>query len=53
MLKIERRAIDPICPYCEAPLKKLILVKRGFFTINRVFCCPHCRKILGISSGTQ
>jgi hypothetical protein len=53
MLKIERRAIDPICPHCEVPLKKLIQVKRRFFALNRVFCCPHCRKILGFSSGTQ
>jgi len=28
-------------------------VKKGFFAINRVFCYPHCRKIVGISAGTQ
>ncbi len=53
MVEIEKEDIDPICPHCEKVLKKLIEVKRGWFSINRVFCCPHCHKIVGISAGAQ
>ena len=53
MVKIEKEDIDPICPFCEAPLDRLVEVKRGWFSINRVFCCPLCRKIVGISAGAQ
>ena len=53
MVKIEKQAIDPVCPYCEKKLRKLIEVNRGWFSINRVFCCPHCHKIVGMSAGAQ
>ena len=53
MVKIETKQIKPICPFCEKEVEKLIEVKRGWFTINRVFCCPHCRKIVGLSAGAQ
>jgi len=52
-VKIETKDITPVCPFCEKEVKKLIEVKRGMFKINRVFCCPHCNKIVGISAGAQ
>ena len=52
-VRIDKEDIDPICPHCQMLLQRLIQVKRGFFAVNRVFCCPHCRKILGISAGAQ
>lgn len=53
MVKIEKEEITPVCPFCEKKVERLIEVRRGWFTINRVFCCPHCHKIVGLSSGTQ
>ncbi len=50
-IKIEKEEIVPVCPYCEAALQKLIEVKRGWFSVNKVFCCPHCHKIIGIAAG--
>jgi len=52
-VRIDKEDIDPICPHCQMLLQRLIQVKRGFFAVNRVFCCPHCRKVLGISAGAQ
>ncbi len=52
-MKIDREEIDPICPHCEMRVTRLIQVRRGFFAVNRVFCCPHCRKIVGIRAGAQ
>jgi len=51
MIDIKRTEITPICPYCEQEVQELIQVKRGWFAINRVFCCPHCRKIIGMTAG--
>ena len=51
MVKIDVEKIRPKCPYCEAQIDRLIEVKRGFFAINRVLCCPACHKIVGISAG--
>jgi len=53
MVKIEKKQIEPVCPFCEKTVKKLIEVKRGWFAINRVFCCPHCSKIVGTAAGAQ
>lgn len=50
-LKIEQADITPICPHCDKEIEKLIEVSRGFMSINRVFCCPNCHKIVGVSSG--
>ena len=52
MVKIEKEDIRPVCPHCEATVDRLLEVHRGWFTINRVFCCPHCHKIVGISAFT-
>jgi len=49
-VKIEKKDIVPICPFCEKEVNKLVEVKRGWFSINNVFCCPHCKKIIGISA---
>jgi len=51
MVKISSENIVPICPFCEKKIEKLIEVKRGFFSINRVFCCPECHKIIGTAAG--
>ncbi|MFY0651265.1 MAG: hypothetical protein JXQ96_04495 [Cyclobacteriaceae bacterium] len=50
-LKIEREDIEPVCPYCEKKVTRLVEVKRTFFDITRVICCPECHKILGITDG--
>jgi len=49
MVKVEKKDIKPICPHCEAPLSKLVLVDMGWFATHRVYCCPHCRKVLGMA----
>ena len=51
MVRIERQDIVPLCPYCEKKVEKLIQVSRSWFAINRVLCCPHCKKIVGTSAG--
>jgi len=51
--QIANEEIKPKCPLCEKELGKLIEVYRGWFSINRVFCCPECRKIVGMSAGRQ
>ena len=51
MVDVEKEDITPVCPHCEQELKKIIEVNRGFFSVVRVYCCPHCRKVLGVASG--
>lgn len=54
MVKIKKESIRPVCPFCENELDNLVEVKSDNFlslSINRVFCCPICRKILGLSAG--
>ncbi len=51
MVRIEKEEVRPVCPFCEMTVDRLIEVKRGWFSVNRVFCCPHCRKIVGLTSG--
>jgi hypothetical protein len=51
MTKIEKENIKPVCPHCEKEVKKLIEVSRNWFAVNRVFCCPHCHKIVGRTVG--
>ena len=51
---IKKEDINPIYSFCEREVDQLIEVKRdGWFSINRVFCCPHCNKIVGLSAGAQ
>ncbi len=49
-MKTERKDIQPRCPHCEARIKELVVVKNGWFADHRVYCCPECEKIIGISS---
>lgn len=50
-MKIEKEEITPICPHCSMPMDRLVQVKgSSFFVTHRVFCCPHCRKVVGVSS---
>ena len=53
MVRIEKNDLTPVCPHCEKDVDTLVEVKRGWFSINRVFCCPHCRKIVGMAAGMQ
>jgi len=48
-LKTEKREIKPICPHCETEVDRLIEVKDGWFTDKRVYCCPQCKKIVGVN----
>ncbi len=41
-VKIESKDITPICPFCEKKVDKLIEIKRGWFSVNRVFCWHKC-----------
>lgn len=50
-MKITKKKITPVCPHCEEKLTELILVVGGWFDVNRVYCCPHCKKIVGMSAG--
>ncbi len=48
-MKTEKKDIKPICPFCESELDRLLEVKDGWFSDKRVYCCPKCRKILGVN----
>lgn len=52
MVDVEKEDITPVCPHCEKDLDKIVEVDRGFFSVARVYCCPHCRKVIGVSSGS-
>jgi len=52
MVKLEKKEIKPKCPHCEKEVDKLIEVDRGWFSINKVFCCPHCLKIVGMAAAS-
>jgi len=53
-MKAERKDIDPKCPYCEARIEHVVVVKakswREIFADQRVCCCPECEKILGVAN---
>jgi len=42
--------ITPICPHCDQEIRKLLVVPLDEYNVNRVFCCPHCRKIIGTAA---
>jgi hypothetical protein len=48
-MKTEKREIKPICPHCNKEVDRLVEVKREWFADKRVYCCPHCHKIVGIN----
>jgi hypothetical protein len=47
----ERDDFVPVCPYCEMQLDHLVARRTNSTLINKrlVHCCPHCRKVLGVS----
>lgn len=51
MIELEERPNDtPICPHCEAPVKKLFFQLVSKFLGRRyVYFCQACKKILGVS----
>ena len=48
-MKAEKKDITPVCPHCEQRVEKLVVVKSGWFTDYRVYCCPYCEKIVGVN----
>ena len=53
MVQIEKQEFTPKCPHCERTVEKLVEVDRGWFFVQRVFCCPHCQKIVGMTAGAS
>ena len=49
VMKSEKKDIKPVCPHCEARVEKLVEVKHGWFATHKVYCCPKCEKIVGVS----
>ena len=46
----EKRDVSPICPHCEAELRRVWMQElRGFLGRRYVYYCPECRKVLGLS----
>ncbi|HOC01830.1 MAG TPA: hypothetical protein PKM43_24155 [Verrucomicrobiota bacterium] len=48
-IEIVEEEIVPVCPHCKKELTKITQVKRGAMSVIGVFCCPHCRAVLGVS----
>ena len=48
-MKTDKQEFKPICPFCDKALERLLEVKGGWFEDKRVFCCPYCKKIVGIN----
>jgi hypothetical protein len=50
-MRIVKRPILPRCPFCDQRMDHLVQVKAGgFYVTHRVFCCPHCERVVGASS---
>ncbi|NLX07809.1 MAG: hypothetical protein GXY33_21935 [Phycisphaerae bacterium] len=51
LLVEERDDFDPVCPHCGAELERLIarVLSSSMFSKRLVYCCPACRKVLGVS----
>ena len=47
----ERNDFEPICPYCNKPLDRIIARRANSTLLNKrlIHCCPHCRKVLGVT----
>lgn len=47
----ERDDLRPICPHCEREIDSLLSNKldSSFLSARSVYCCPQCKKILGMS----
>jgi uncharacterized protein with PIN domain len=48
----ERKDFRPLCPHCEGSISTLVKVTHGHMEKHKIYCCPHCRKILGIGSSS-
>ena len=46
----ERNDVEPVCPYCQEPLRELWFRElRGFLGKRYLYFCAGCRKVLGVS----
>ena len=47
----DRDDFRPVCPHCERELDSLLARQLAASVLSRriVYCCPHCRKVLGVS----
>lgn len=47
----ERDDFTPICPHCGKELDRVFARKlsASLFSKRLMYCCPHCRKVLGVS----
>ena len=50
MIKMEEKDIQPVCPHCKKELETLVVAKRKLMSLVKVFCCPHCKAVLGLSA---
>ena len=41
----------PVCPHCGEDLHRLLarMLSSSFLSRRLVYCCPKCRKVLGIT----
>ena len=52
-VSIIQKDITPVCPYCEKEVEEVVEASRqGVFVVTRIYCCPHCHKILSIASNS-
>lgn len=50
LLLEERDDLQPECPYCGITLDRLYYRRiRQMITGRRVYFCPQCRKVLGVT----
>ncbi len=47
----ERDDLVPVCPYCDKELDRFVARKLSATIFSRriVYCCPYCRKVLGVT----
>jgi DNA-directed RNA polymerase subunit RPC12/RpoP len=50
LLLQEREDLQPECPHCGIALDRLYYHRiRPMITARRIYFCPECRKVLGVS----
>jgi DNA-directed RNA polymerase subunit RPC12/RpoP len=50
-IKVNDTQSLPKCPYCESEIKEMEKAVAGrFVQLSHVYICPHCKKILGITT---
>ena len=47
----ERDDFLPVCPHCEKEMDELLALRLATSVLSKglLYCCPHCRKVLGVS----